>query len=142
MGDRIVSVDGRPIANWDDVPPIIRASPGRPVAFVVERDGARLNLTATPATLEADATRAAEVTRGPAKEGSLVAGRGGTFARITNGVPERFDVKPKTDRAELAALLGLRDAMGDLLALETATVDDAAAAPARSSPRIRSGWSA
>jgi membrane-associated protease RseP (regulator of RpoE activity) len=52
VGDRIVSVGGTPVANWDDVPPIIRESAGRPVDFVVERDGRRLNLTATPATLE------------------------------------------------------------------------------------------
>jgi len=52
VGDRILSVGGTPVASWDDVPPIIRESAGRPVDFVVERDGRRLNLTATPATLE------------------------------------------------------------------------------------------
>ena len=54
VGDRIVSVNGAPVSRWDDVPPIIRESPGRPVSFVVERDGSRVNLTATPATLERD----------------------------------------------------------------------------------------
>jgi membrane-associated protease RseP (regulator of RpoE activity) len=59
VGDRIVSVAGNPVTNWDDVPPYIRESPGRPVSFVVERDGQQVALTATPATLEKDG-----VTRG------------------------------------------------------------------------------
>jgi N12 class adenine-specific DNA methylase/SAM-dependent methyltransferase len=108
------------------------------LAGVVEEAG-RAGLRATPrvtpapdlaGTLEADAARST-VTGLEAKEGSIVTGPGGTFARITNGVPERFEVKPRSDRAELAALLGLRDAVGDLLALEAATVDDATTAPAR-----------
>jgi len=59
VGDRIVSVDGQPIARWEDIPPYIRQNAGKPVAFVVERDGARIQLTATPA----DVTRNGE-TRG------------------------------------------------------------------------------
>jgi membrane-associated protease RseP (regulator of RpoE activity) len=54
VGDTIVSVAGRTVTNWDQVPPIIRESPGRPVTFVVERKGAPVTLTAVPATLERD----------------------------------------------------------------------------------------
>jgi membrane-associated protease RseP (regulator of RpoE activity) len=54
VGDKIVSVAGRNVSNWSEVPPIIRESPGRPVDFVVQRDGARVPLTATPAALEGD----------------------------------------------------------------------------------------
>ena len=54
VGDRIVSVDGQTVSRWEDVPPLIRGNAGRPVPFVVERDGARLNLTATPTQLEVD----------------------------------------------------------------------------------------
>ena len=49
VGDRIVSVSGKTVASWDDVPQLIRASAGRPLDFVVERNGQRVNLTATPA---------------------------------------------------------------------------------------------
>jgi len=49
VGDRIISVNGRSVARWDDVPNVIRDSAGRPLVFVVERDGNRVNLTATPA---------------------------------------------------------------------------------------------
>jgi membrane-associated protease RseP (regulator of RpoE activity) len=54
VGDRIVSVDGRPVSRWEDVPPLIRESPGRAIPFVVERDGAQVTLTATPTALEVD----------------------------------------------------------------------------------------
>jgi membrane-associated protease RseP (regulator of RpoE activity) len=54
VGDRIVSVDGTPVARWEDVPPIIRTKPGQQVSFLVERDGRQLDLTAVPATLEAE----------------------------------------------------------------------------------------
>ena len=52
VGDRIVSIDGNTVSRWDEVPPFIRANPGRAINFVVVRDGARVPLTATPATLE------------------------------------------------------------------------------------------
>ena len=54
VGDRIVSVDGRTVDNWSQVPPIIRVSPNRPVDFVVLRDGAPVSLTATPIALEGE----------------------------------------------------------------------------------------
>jgi membrane-associated protease RseP (regulator of RpoE activity) len=50
VGDRIVSVDGRALGGWSELPPLIRANPGRPLTFVVERDGRQLTLTATPAS--------------------------------------------------------------------------------------------
>ncbi len=55
VGDRIVSVDGRTVDSWEQVPPIIRVSPNRPLSFVVLRDGAPVNLTATPIALEGEA---------------------------------------------------------------------------------------
>ncbi|HZQ26171.1 MAG TPA: RIP metalloprotease [Acidimicrobiales bacterium] len=50
-GDRIVSVDGRPVNTWDDLPTYIRAHPGQPIHFEVVRNGQRLTLTATPVDL-------------------------------------------------------------------------------------------
>ena len=50
LGDTVVAVDGRPL-TWDDVPAYIRARPGRPVVFDVEREGSRIQLTATPVDL-------------------------------------------------------------------------------------------
>ncbi len=50
LGDTILAVDGRRM-TWDDVPRYIRARPGKPVVFDVERDGRRLELTAVPVDL-------------------------------------------------------------------------------------------
>ena len=48
LGDRILSVDGRPVDDWESIPPYISERTGRPVTFVVERDGRQVTLTATP----------------------------------------------------------------------------------------------
>ena len=48
VGDRIVSVDGREVDSWDDIPPYIRARPEQDIAFVVDRDGEQVELTARP----------------------------------------------------------------------------------------------
>jgi membrane-associated protease RseP (regulator of RpoE activity) len=54
VGDRVVSVDGRPVTNWQELPPYIRARPGEPITFVVERDGAQHTLVVTPARANPD----------------------------------------------------------------------------------------
>ena len=54
VGDRILSVDGRPITDWRELPPYIRARPGQPITFVVERDGSQATLVATPASVNPD----------------------------------------------------------------------------------------
>jgi len=48
LGDRILTVDGRPLAKWDDLPPYIKARPGQRLTFVVDRGGRQLTLTPTP----------------------------------------------------------------------------------------------
>lgn len=50
VGDTVLAVDGRRL-SWDDVPAYIRSRPGEEVTFDVERDGRRLQLTATPVDL-------------------------------------------------------------------------------------------
>jgi len=47
-GDRIVSLAGQPVSTWDDVRSQVRPNGGRQIAVVVERDGQRLTLPATP----------------------------------------------------------------------------------------------
>ena len=48
-GDRVVSVAGAPIATYREFVEAVRARPGTPLALVVERDGAQVPLTVTPA---------------------------------------------------------------------------------------------
>ena len=47
-GDRILSVAGEPVDGWFRVTEIIRTSPGRPVAVVVDRGGEDVELSVTP----------------------------------------------------------------------------------------------
>ena len=47
-GDRVLSLAGQPVSSWDDVRALIRPNGGRQIDVVVERNGQRLTLTATP----------------------------------------------------------------------------------------------
>jgi len=48
-GDRIVSADGKPIADYSDIQELIALNPGRPLRLGVEREGSPIELTVTPA---------------------------------------------------------------------------------------------
>jgi regulator of sigma E protease len=47
-GDVIVAVDGRAVEGFADIDRYVALSPGRPLAFTVERDGETVELTVTP----------------------------------------------------------------------------------------------
>ena len=47
-GDRIVAIDGEPVATWGQFTARVRASAGRVLALEVERGGARVALSAAP----------------------------------------------------------------------------------------------
>jgi regulator of sigma E protease len=47
-GDRVLSVDGRPIATWTELVGEVLAHPARPMALSVQRGGETIPLTATP----------------------------------------------------------------------------------------------
>lgn len=63
VGDRILEVDGTPVTSWEQVPSHVRPRAGQRVTFLVERDGARRTLTATPM----DRTQLPEVKKAIAK---------------------------------------------------------------------------
>ena len=67
-GDRIISLAGQPVTNWDDVRALVRPNGGRRIDVVVERTGKNLRLTATPILTEVPRVDA---------EGSLVVGPDG-----------------------------------------------------------------
>ena len=48
LGDRIVSVDGTPITEWEQVLDHVSPRTGEQITFVVERDGEQVTLQATP----------------------------------------------------------------------------------------------
>ena len=51
-GDRVITIDAKPMSVWEDVRATIHANPGRVLHFTIERDGGRLNLAVTPDKLE------------------------------------------------------------------------------------------
>ncbi|HVF33683.1 MAG TPA: RIP metalloprotease [Acidimicrobiales bacterium] len=51
VGDKVVAIDGEPIEDWDDLRSTISARPGEPTPMTVERDGERIDLSATPIDL-------------------------------------------------------------------------------------------
>ncbi len=56
-GDRIVSVDGHPIATWGDLVEYVQGRPGTPIDFGLERDGRQLDISVTPAALDVEGHR-------------------------------------------------------------------------------------
>ena len=58
-GDRVVSVDGTTITDWDQFRTLIAESPGTPLQVSVERDGADMTLSLTPVANERIETDAA-----------------------------------------------------------------------------------
>lgn len=64
--DRIVSIGGQPVKTWHEVVERVRASPGKPLALVVERNGERRNVTLTPRA---------------EREGKAVVGKMGAYER-------------------------------------------------------------
>ena len=50
--DRILAIDGKPIALWAELAATAGAAPGRELKFAIERDGRQLELAATPRLAE------------------------------------------------------------------------------------------
>ncbi|MDR1708270.1 MAG: RIP metalloprotease RseP [Candidatus Accumulibacter sp.] len=51
-GDALVGIDGRAVGSWADVVRTVRASPGMPLRFEIERGGRRVRADITPAAVE------------------------------------------------------------------------------------------
>jgi regulator of sigma E protease len=51
-GDRILAIDGAPIAGWTEVVAIIREAPGRPLRLDADRQGKPVSLSVTPAEVD------------------------------------------------------------------------------------------
>jgi regulator of sigma E protease len=52
VGDRVVAIDGKPIAEWSELAAIARASPGSSLRFDILRDGAASVVTVVPKLVE------------------------------------------------------------------------------------------
>ena len=47
-GDKIIGIEGENISFWEEMTEIVRASPGKPLSFLVDREGEHLELTIIP----------------------------------------------------------------------------------------------
>ncbi len=66
-GDRVLAIDGSGITEWESLVNVVRASPGKPLQFSLQRDGRRLDITVTP---------------DPVTEGTTTIGRIGVAPRV------------------------------------------------------------
>ncbi len=63
-GDRILSVDGSPVADWRDWVEIVRAHPGTALSLDVDRAGETIALTVTPRPLRVDGSEIGRIGAG------------------------------------------------------------------------------
>lgn len=64
-GDRIVSANGKPVTQWREVVALVRANPGRTLAFTVERQGQTRSLKLVPATVRENGTHVGRAQAAP-----------------------------------------------------------------------------
>jgi len=102
VNDRIVAVNGREMQSFNDVLQLIRVRGGVPTDFVVERNGARTQLTATPRwQVQTDAVageqRVGVLGLRPAQEPKdYIRVRYGFFEAIGQGTKRTWDVLETT----------------------------------------------
>jgi regulator of sigma E protease len=74
-GDRVVAVDGVPVAEWEQLAKIIHGSPGKTLQLTIERDGQRQDIPVVPRATKQQGTAGQEeiglIGIGPAPESQL-----------------------------------------------------------------------
>lgn len=53
-GDRVLSLDGRPVAAWNELADYVRERPGTPIEMLVLRDGSELRLSVIPSAVSGE----------------------------------------------------------------------------------------
>ena len=72
-GDRVLAIDDQAMADWNDMVAAVRAGPERPLRFLIERDGQRLELLVTPAAVAEGADQIGRIGAAPHVDESLLA---------------------------------------------------------------------
>lgn len=53
-GDRILAIDGKSIGEWDQVVSLVRASPGKSMRFLIERQGRKQEINVVPEMIHSE----------------------------------------------------------------------------------------
>ena len=72
-GDRLVSVNGQPVARWQDWVEVVRAHAARPMQLEILRDGRTLPLSITPDSVDEAGQRVGKIGAGPRIDESVLA---------------------------------------------------------------------
>ncbi len=96
-GDRIVAIDGNPIASWEQLVKVVRAHPETPIQVTLERSDARMTLAVTPEAARANGERIGHIGAAPfvpPEYGAhmLTRVRYGPIASLAKGAAKTFDI--------------------------------------------------
>lgn len=86
-GDQVITVDSRPVENWESFVSMVRGNPGRELLLSILRDGSRLEVMVTPSPVQG-------------KEGAPATGRIGASPRIPEAEFQNLSVVAKYDATE------------------------------------------
>jgi regulator of sigma E protease len=128
VGDRILAVDGEPVADWGGWVEAVRGRPGEPLQVELERAGARLVLQVVPAPVEQDGKRIGRVGAGVEPRDDLldryrVEVRYGPIAALDRAVDKTLDMSQLMLRVVGRMLVGrasVENLSGPITIAETA----------------------
>ena len=72
-GDRIVAIDGQPVAEWEQVVQAVRAAPGQSLSFLLERGNERMTIRLTPESADSGQERIGRIGAAPHLDPELMA---------------------------------------------------------------------
>ena len=72
-GDRLISANGKAVANWQDWVQLIRQHPAKPLRIEYERHGQRAALNVVPDAVDEDGQRIGKIGAGPLVDESVLA---------------------------------------------------------------------
>jgi regulator of sigma E protease len=129
-GDKVLKIDGQSISLWEEMVTHIKESPGKPLDFIVEREGQRLDFTVTPDSVEQAGKQIGRIGATPqvdqaAFDDMRVNVRYGLFESITRGAQRTWDMSVLTLRVLWKMVTGqasLKNISGPLTIAEFAGV--------------------
>ncbi|HEX8963576.1 MAG TPA: RIP metalloprotease RseP [Rhodocyclaceae bacterium] len=102
-GDRVVAIDGQPIASWSDVAKTIREAPGKRLVLDLERNGATRQVAVVPELVQDAGTRLGRIGIAVREDPALHAGmtvvvKLGPFAALRRATAQTWDTSVFTLR--------------------------------------------